>query len=97
MHLPPAQSEDLVVFKKTEVVSQHQSSFFGRLLLELRESIYVYALGREQLQIEVSGDEEGDIWRRRPKLAFELRCSSAQQLLAFPKLCKLAYIHTFFF
>ena len=74
-----------------DVSTQRQSLFFAKLPLEIRRLIYTYALGGERLQLEVV-DEKG-----YEKTPFRLKCLSAQRLLAFPKSCKMVYIHTYLF
>jgi hypothetical protein len=94
--LPPARStekDSLDVGGRggVDVSTQRQSLFFAKLPLEIRRLIYTYALGGERLQLEVV-DEKG-----YEKTPFRLKCLSAQQLLAFPKSCKMVYIHTYLF
>jgi len=98
--LPPARSTekdslDVVVVGGVDVSTQQQSSFFTKLPLEIRRLIYAYALGGEQLQLEVV-DEFVDE-KMYEKAPFRLRCPSAQRLLAFPKSCKMVYVHTYLF
>ncbi|OCK89426.1 uncharacterized protein K441DRAFT_699780 [Cenococcum geophilum 1.58] len=92
--LPPARSTekdylDVVGGGGVDVSTQQQSSFFTKLPLEIRRLIYAYALGGEQLQLEVV-DEFIDE-KMYEKAPFRLRCPSAQRLLAFPKSCKMVY------
>ena len=93
--LPPARSTEKdslnVGGRGGDVSTQRQSLFFAKLPLEIRRLIYTYALGGEQLQLEVV-DEKG-----YEKTPFRLKCLSAQRLLAFPKSCKMVYIHTYLF
>jgi hypothetical protein len=94
--LPPARStekDSLNIGGRggVDVSTQRQSLFFAKLPLEIRRLIYTYALGGERLQLEVA-DEKG-----YEKTPFRLKCLSAQQLLAFPKSCKMVYIHTYLF
>jgi hypothetical protein len=94
--LPPARStekDSLDVGGRggVDVSTQRQSLFFAKLPLEIRRLIYTYALGGEQLQLELV-DEKG-----YEKTPFRLKCVSAQRLLAFPKSCKMVYIHTYLF
>jgi hypothetical protein len=99
-HLPSAISEDqqsLLFIDMRNVPSQQQSYLFGRLSLELREIIYAYALCGKELQVGISGDEGLNIQHRGPHALLELRCPSAQRLLAFPKSCRLAYVHHLLF
>ena len=94
--LPPARSTekdslDVGGGEGVDVSTQQQSLFFAKLPPEIRLLIYTYALGGEQLQLEVV-DEKG-----YEKAPFRLRCLSAQRLLAFPKSCKMVYVHTYLF
>lgn len=94
--LPPARStekDSLNVGGRggEDVSTQRQSLFFARLPLEIRRLIYTYALGGEQLQLEVVNEK---VYEKTP---FRLKCLSAQRLLAFPKSCKMVYIHTYLF
>jgi hypothetical protein len=99
-HLPSAISEDqqsLLFIDRRNVSSQQQSYLFGKLPLELREIIYAYALCGKELQVEISGDEGLNLQHRGPHAPLELRCPYAQRLLAFPKSCRLAYVHYLLF
>ena len=84
--LPPAYSTEgntPVIEGIRDVSTQQQSLFFAKLPIELRNLIYTYALGGEQLQLRIVGAREYD------KAPFKLRCVSAQHIFAFPKSCKL--------
>jgi len=99
--LPPARStekDSLDVGGRgggVDVSTQQQSLFFAKLPLEIRRLIYTYALGGEQLQLELV-DEILD-QKRYKRAPFRLKCLSAQRLLAFPKSCKMVYVHTYLF
>lgn len=65
---------------------QRQSSFFDKLPPELRCEIYAYALGGERLLVEVAEHHERSDY-------FRIKCAAGQRLLAFPRSCKIAYVH----
>lgn len=94
--LPPARStekDSLDVGGRgggVDVSTQQQSPFFTKLPLEIRRLIYTYALGGEQLELELV-DEILDE-KRYKRAPFRLKCPSAQRLLAFPKSCKMVYM-----
>lgn len=79
-----AETDDAFDIGSTANISlQQQSLFFGKLPLELRRLVYAYVMDRLELQLELR--EDGD--RRVP---FQMRCGQAQELLRFPKSCKMA-------
>jgi hypothetical protein len=67
----------------TDTSLQKQSLFFEKLPLELRRFVYAYAMGGEELQLELR--EDGD-----KTIPFKMRCAEAQSLLVFPGSCKIA-------
>lgn len=55
--------------------------------------IYLYAVGNEELEVKLI-PEEVELWRYydNPVPSFDLRGAKFQQLLAFPRSCKIAYV-----
>jgi hypothetical protein len=72
---------------------QLQSPFFGKLPRELRDMIYAYALGGQELQCEIT-NLPMLVYRHHANNTgvFKLRCRDAQALFGFPGSCKVAYV-----
>jgi hypothetical protein len=66
-----------------DISLQKLSLFFGKLPLELRRLVYAYAMGGEELLLELR--EDGD-----KTIPFKMRRAEAQSLLVFPESCKMA-------
>jgi hypothetical protein len=78
-----------------DVSTQQQSPFFAKLPLELRRLIYTYAMGGEDLQLELYGQDDKQLQRQMcedndDEIPFTLSCIQAQRLLGFPASCKIA-------
>ena len=79
-----AESNDLFdLFSSADVSIQRQSPLFAKLPLELRRLIYAYAIGGEELQLELHEDSDTDA-------PFSMRCVEAQRTLAFTRSCRIA-------
>ena len=95
--LPPIHSDTMEMSALSAATdgfsTQPQCSFFTKLPPELRTMIYPYALGNEELEVELV-PEEIELWRYHdsPVPSFDLRCAKFQQLMAFPRSCKIAYV-----
>jgi len=90
------ESEDALHLCSTgDVSTQQQSPFFAKLPLELRRLIYTYAMGGEDLQLELYGQDDKQLQRQMgedndDEIPFKLSCVQAQGLLGFPASCKTA-------
>jgi len=78
------------------ISTQPQCLFFTKLPPELRTMIYLYALGNQELEIELF-PEETKLWRYylnniHPVPVFDVRCAKFLQLTAFSRSCKMAYV-----
>jgi len=95
--LPPIRSDTMDVPALSAATdgfsTQSQCLFFAKLPPELRTMIYPYALGNEELDVELV-PQEIELWRFHdsPVPSFDLRCARFQQLMAFPRSCKMAYV-----
>jgi len=79
-----AESNDLFdLFSSANVSIQQQSPLFAKLPLELRRLVYVYAIGGEELQLELHEDSDTDA-------PFSMSCVEAQRILAFTRSCQIA-------
>lgn len=83
--VPSPQSVDEAGIAAREVPTSTQlgSKFFTMLPLEIRQTIYSLALGREKLELKILDDPKRD--------TFTVHCYNAARLLSFPKTCRLAY------
>ena len=95
--LPPIRSDTMEVWALSAASdgfsTQPQCLFFTKLPPELRTMIYPYALGNEELEVELI-PEEKELWIYHDQTvsSFDLRCAKFQQLMAFPRSCKIAYV-----
>jgi hypothetical protein len=95
--LPPVRSVDEASsFTSTlsNISTQSDSHFFGKLPLEIRRLIYTHMLSGESLHFYVPDENKeyhGDeIWREN--VPFTLNCHAARALLAFSSSCKIACV-----
>ena len=95
--LPPIRSDTMEVSALSAATdgfsTQPQCSFFTKLPPELRTMIYPYALGNEELEVDLI-PEEKELWIYHDQTvsSFDLKCAKFQQLMAFPGSCKIAYV-----
>ncbi len=75
------------------IASQLQSSFFGKFPLEIREIIYEFALGGEELLIRVGNG----FHTQREKDTFKFVCEDGRRRFGLAQVCRLAYVQLHLF